>query len=131
VVDELIGHTGDVLAGTPATVGRHCIKSQSRGGKEHLSGEAFATPAGLSDGKAAPRIVAESDEDCQDRELVTPSSGGLMRTALRELGEGYRAAGHEVVLIGPGEARQAMSTPRTPSNHRARYQGAVGPAATG
>jgi alpha-1,6-mannosyltransferase len=32
---------------------------------------------------------------------VTPSSGGL-RTALRELGAGYRAAGHESVLIIPG-----------------------------
>ena len=34
--------------------------------------------------------------------FVTPSSGGL-RTALRELGIGYRAAGHEPVLIVPGE----------------------------
>ncbi|WP_144120652.1 glycosyltransferase [Catellatospora sichuanensis] len=37
--------------------------------------------------------------------FVTPSSGGL-RTALRELGRGYAAAGHEPVLIipGPGHA---------------------------
>ncbi|MFI0822384.1 glycosyltransferase [Streptomyces sp. NPDC021098] len=34
--------------------------------------------------------------------FVTPSSGGL-RTALRELGAGYQAAGHESVLIVPGE----------------------------
>ncbi|MFE0177558.1 glycosyltransferase [Streptomyces sp. NPDC059002] len=34
--------------------------------------------------------------------FVTPSSGGL-RTALRELGRGYLAAGHEPVLIVPGE----------------------------
>ncbi len=34
--------------------------------------------------------------------FVTPASGGL-RTALRELGAGYRAAGHEPVLIVPGE----------------------------
>ncbi|WP_406108258.1 glycosyltransferase [Streptomyces sp. NBC_01003] len=34
--------------------------------------------------------------------FVAPSSGGL-RTALRELGAGYRAAGHEPVLIVPGE----------------------------
>ncbi|MFJ1748650.1 glycosyltransferase [Streptomyces sp. NPDC088116] len=34
--------------------------------------------------------------------FVTPSSGGL-RTALRELGIGYRAAGHRPVLIVPGE----------------------------
>lgn len=33
--------------------------------------------------------------------FVTPASGGL-RTALRELGAGYRAAGHEPVLIVPG-----------------------------
>ncbi|WP_043263342.1 glycosyltransferase [Streptomyces sp. CT34] len=33
--------------------------------------------------------------------FVTPASGGL-RTALRELGTGYRAAGHEPVLIVPG-----------------------------
>ncbi|HZM78719.1 MAG TPA: glycosyltransferase [Candidatus Limnocylindrales bacterium] len=34
--------------------------------------------------------------------FVTPSSGGL-RTALRELGRGYLAAGHEPILIVPGE----------------------------
>ncbi|MEV7343767.1 glycosyltransferase [Streptomyces sp. NPDC093544] len=34
--------------------------------------------------------------------FVAPASGGL-RTALRELGTGYRAAGHEPVLIVPGE----------------------------
>ncbi|MFF1422451.1 glycosyltransferase [Streptomyces sp. NPDC058280] len=34
--------------------------------------------------------------------FVTPSSGGL-RTALRELGSGYLAAGHHPVLIVPGE----------------------------
>ncbi|GAA2343124.1 glycosyltransferase [Streptomyces kunmingensis] len=33
--------------------------------------------------------------------FVAPASGGL-RTALRELGAGYRAAGHEPVLIVPG-----------------------------
>ncbi|MFI9426691.1 glycosyltransferase [Streptomyces achromogenes] len=33
--------------------------------------------------------------------FVTPASGGL-RTALRELGKGYLAAGHEPVLIVPG-----------------------------
>ncbi|MGW2923140.1 glycosyltransferase [Streptomyces angustmyceticus] len=33
--------------------------------------------------------------------FVTPASGGL-RTALHELGAGYRAAGHEPVLIVPG-----------------------------
>lgn len=34
--------------------------------------------------------------------FVAPASGGL-RTALRELGKGYQAAGHESVLIVPGE----------------------------
>ncbi|GAB2909113.1 glycosyltransferase [Streptomyces mayteni] len=34
--------------------------------------------------------------------FVAPSSGGL-RTALRELGAGYLAAGHEPVLVIPGE----------------------------
>lgn len=34
--------------------------------------------------------------------FVAPASGGL-RTALRELGAGYQAAGHEAVLIIPGE----------------------------
>ncbi|WP_369198637.1 glycosyltransferase [Streptomyces djakartensis] len=33
--------------------------------------------------------------------FVAPASGGL-RTALRELGKGYRAAGHEPVLVVPG-----------------------------
>lgn len=33
--------------------------------------------------------------------FVTPKSGGL-RTALRNLGEGYEAAGHESVLVVPG-----------------------------
>ncbi|WFB82811.1 MULTISPECIES: glycosyltransferase [Streptomyces] len=33
--------------------------------------------------------------------LVAPASGGL-RTALRELGRGYRAAGHDPVLVVPG-----------------------------
>ncbi|MFH8371083.1 glycosyltransferase [Streptomyces sp. NPDC018031] len=35
--------------------------------------------------------------------FVTPASGGL-RTALRELGAGYLAAGHQPVLVVPGEA---------------------------
>ncbi|MEU3728844.1 glycosyltransferase [Streptomyces sp. NPDC033538] len=34
--------------------------------------------------------------------FVAPASGGL-RTALRELGKGFRAAGHDPVLIVPGE----------------------------
>ncbi|WP_313896376.1 glycosyltransferase [Streptomyces sp. YIM 98790] len=41
--------------------------------------------------------------------FVAPSSGGL-RTALRELGAGYRAAGHDPVLIVPGTAHDDRST---------------------
>ncbi|POX56022.1 glycosyl transferase [Streptomyces sp. Ru71] len=41
--------------------------------------------------------------------FVTPASGGL-RTALRELGKGYRAAGHEPVLVIPGEHESDQET---------------------
>jgi alpha-1,6-mannosyltransferase len=41
---------------------------------------------------------------------VSPRSGG-MRTALRELGAGYLAAGHEPVLIVPGPADSDSQTP--------------------
>ncbi|MBV2155867.1 glycosyltransferase [Kitasatospora sp. SUK 42] len=41
--------------------------------------------------------------------FVTPVSGGL-RTALRHLGAGYRAAGHRPVLIVPGERRAEEET---------------------
>ncbi|MFJ9846559.1 glycosyltransferase [Kitasatospora sp. NPDC101155] len=41
--------------------------------------------------------------------FVTPVSGGL-RTALRHLGTGYRAAGHRPVLIVPGECRTVEET---------------------
>ncbi|MCX4668726.1 glycosyltransferase [Streptomyces sp. NBC_01381] len=41
--------------------------------------------------------------------FVAPSSGGL-RTALRELGRGYLAAGHEPVLIVPGERASVRDT---------------------
>ncbi|WP_030343718.1 glycosyltransferase [Streptomyces sp. NRRL S-1022] len=41
--------------------------------------------------------------------FVTPASGGL-RTALRELGRGFRAAGHEPVLIVPGERHTDRDT---------------------
>lgn len=41
--------------------------------------------------------------------FVAPSSGGL-RTALRELGRGYRAAGHESVLSVPGERESDQET---------------------
>ncbi|MEU6659500.1 glycosyltransferase [Streptomyces sp. NPDC046821] len=41
--------------------------------------------------------------------FVAPASGGL-RTALRELGAGYRTAGHEPVLIVPGERADDRDT---------------------
>ncbi len=41
--------------------------------------------------------------------FVAPSSGGL-RTALRELGKGFEAAGHEAVLVVPGERRTERDT---------------------
>ncbi|WP_369032094.1 glycosyltransferase [Streptomyces adonidis] len=41
--------------------------------------------------------------------FVAPASGGL-RTALRELGTGYRAAGHEPVLIVPGDRASDRDT---------------------
>jgi alpha-1,6-mannosyltransferase len=43
--------------------------------------------------------------------FVTDTSGGL-RTALRELGTGYRAAGHDAVLIVPGPAASDEMTPQ-------------------
>ncbi|MEU9010339.1 glycosyltransferase [Streptomyces sp. NPDC048479] len=43
--------------------------------------------------------------------FVTPSSGGL-RTALGELGKGYLAAGHEPVLIVPGDLESDRLTPQ-------------------
>ncbi|MEV1082561.1 glycosyltransferase [Streptomyces sp. NPDC050211] len=41
--------------------------------------------------------------------FVAPASGGL-RTALRELGKGFKAAGHEPVLIVPGEGYSDRET---------------------
>ena len=41
--------------------------------------------------------------------FITPCSGGL-RTALRELGAGYAAAGHEPVLVMPGAAGLVRSS---------------------
>ncbi|NUL05022.1 glycosyltransferase [Streptomyces lunaelactis] len=43
--------------------------------------------------------------------FVTPASRGL-RTALRELGKGYAAAGHEPVLIVPGDVESDQMTPQ-------------------
>jgi alpha-1,6-mannosyltransferase len=43
--------------------------------------------------------------------FITPCSGGL-RTALRELGAGYAAAGHEPVLVMPGASDHDEQTPQ-------------------
>ncbi|MFI8964500.1 glycosyltransferase [Streptomyces sp. NPDC053493] len=43
--------------------------------------------------------------------FVTPTSGGL-RTALDRLGRGYRAAGHEPVLVVPGDTASDRDTPQ-------------------
>jgi alpha-1,6-mannosyltransferase len=43
--------------------------------------------------------------------FVAPRSGGL-KTALRHLGEGYQAAGHESVLVIPGERYGEEETPQ-------------------
>ncbi|MDX3455278.1 glycosyltransferase [Streptomyces sp. ME02-8801-2C] len=63
-----------------------------------MNGEGRAAP-----GTSGPlRIVRLAN-------FVAPASGGL-RTALRELGAGYRAAGHEPVLIVPGERESDRDT---------------------
>ena len=43
--------------------------------------------------------------------FVAPHSGGL-RTALAELGAGYLAAGHEPVLVIPGDRDSDGQTPQ-------------------
>ncbi|MER5573112.1 glycosyltransferase [Streptomyces massasporeus] len=53
-------------------------------------------------GRQALRIVRLAN-------FVAPSSGGL-RTALRELGKGFKAAGHEPVLVIPGERMSDRET---------------------
>jgi len=57
---------------------------------------------GRSVGERGLRIVRLAN-------FVSPRSGGL-RTALRNLGEGYRQAGHESILIVPGRERSDKMT---------------------
>ncbi|MFG2212748.1 glycosyltransferase [Streptomyces sp. NPDC048638] len=61
--------------------------------------------------------------------FVTPASGGL-RTALRELGAGYAAAGHEPVLIVPGPGG-GMSDERTEQGRVITLPGLVVPGTGG
>ncbi|MEU2264504.1 glycosyltransferase [Streptomyces sp. NPDC019645] len=72
-----------------------------RAGTAHHAG---TRPAGGADGARGLRIVRLAN-------FVTPSSGGL-RTALRELGRGYLAAGHEPVLVVPGDTESDDHTPQ-------------------
>ncbi|WP_435175983.1 glycosyltransferase [Actinacidiphila sp. bgisy145] len=62
-------------------------------------------PSGTSGAATGPlRIVRVAN-------FVTPVSGGL-RTALRHLGEGYAAAGHDPVLVIPGAEHSDEPTPQ-------------------
>jgi hypothetical protein len=54
--------------------------------------------------------------------FVAPHSGGL-RTSLAELGAGYLAAGHEPVLVIPGERDGPAGT--VPAGRGPRPRGAV------
>lgn len=74
-------------SGTDRAVRAACTHHTSATGREG--------GAGGADGARGLRIVRLAN-------FVTPSSGGL-RTALRELGRGYLAAGHEPVLVVPGD----------------------------
>lgn len=51
---------------------------------------------------------------------VAPASGGL-RTALRELGAGYLAAGHEPVLVIPGPRPGRRLTEQGPPHDHGQY----------
>ena len=62
--------------------------------------------------------------------FVAPRSGGL-RTTLAELGAGYLAAGHEPVLVMPGERDSDDPDRAGPGDHAARTKGAVHAAGTG
>ncbi|MEU2433531.1 glycosyltransferase [Streptomyces sp. NPDC007861] len=60
------------------------------------------TGTSAAHGTAGLRIVRLAN-------FVTPASGGL-RTALRELGRGYLAAGHDPVLVVPGDVESDVMT---------------------
>ncbi|WP_432075957.1 glycosyltransferase [Streptomyces wuyuanensis] len=71
-------------------------------GAHHTAATSREGGAGGTDGVHGLRIVRLAN-------FVTPSSGGL-RTALRELGRGYLAAGHEPVLVVPGDTESDERT---------------------
>ena len=62
--------------------------------------------------------------------FVSTRSGGL-RTALRNLGEGYQRAGHEAVLIVPGRRALRRDDRAGPGHHAAGRRRCRAPAATG
>ncbi|WP_405578287.1 glycosyltransferase [Streptomyces sp. NBC_01190] len=74
-----------------------------RTGRLEPGDPARVLPAGREPGQRL-RIVRVAN-------FVTPVSGGL-RTALRHLGEGYAAAGHEPVLVIPGVTTTDELTPQ-------------------
>ncbi|SMF26416.1 glycosyltransferase [Streptomyces sp. Amel2xC10] len=83
-------------AGTPARRGEGALGTRG----EALPG---------TRGEALPGTRGEGLRIVRLANFVAPASGGL-RTALRELGKGYRAAGHEPVLIVPGERASDRET---------------------
>ncbi|WP_395359625.1 glycosyltransferase [Streptomyces sp. YH02] len=73
----------------------------SKAAADRLHGDEGAGPVHGCDGGGL-RIVRLAN-------FVTPTSGGL-RTALDQLGRGYRDAGHEPVLIVPGDVASDVPT---------------------
>ena len=93
--DQLIAHYSAVLGGPAGLPAR----------------PPGAAPGGAGGRGPAMRIVRLAN-------FVTPCSGGL-RTALRELGAGYAAAGHEPVLVMPGGRRRRRADPAGAGDHPA------------
>jgi phosphatidylinositol alpha 1,6-mannosyltransferase len=92
LTDELLSHYSAILGPGPREPkGRGAAWTEERGtsdeGRQRLD---------------APRRRAAPMKIVRLANFVAPRSGGL-RTALRELGAGYLAAGHEPVLIIPGD----------------------------
>lgn len=80
-----------------------------RGGYVGRAGGGVPDAAGAPYAHTAPGASGAVLRIVRVANFVTPSSGGL-RTALRELGRGYLAAGHEPVLVVPGERASVSDT---------------------
>ncbi len=91
-------------AGTPAVRGEEAPAIRGEGA---LGTRGEAPPGTGCEG--LPGTRGEGLRIVRLANFVAPASGGL-RTALRELGKGYRAAGHEPVLIVPGERASDRET---------------------